>query len=151
MATGSTVGRIEIPRIDVSTIVREGTDTRILKRSAGLIPYTALPGEHGNVGIAAHRDSFFRNLKNIREGDVIRMTTTWGDYEYVVESTKIVQPANVEVLDPTTTPALTLVTCYPFNYVGSAPKRFIVRARQIDPAPATAKWWWSAAPWSGSV
>jgi sortase A len=133
MATGSLIGRIEIPRIDVSTVVREGTDRKTLKRSAGHVPETALPGEHGNVGIAAHRDSFFRNLRNVREGDTIRMTTTWGVYEYEVDSLQIVFPKNIEVLDPTPAPSMTLVTCYPFNYVGSAPKRFIVRARQVNP------------------
>jgi LPXTG-site transpeptidase (sortase) family protein len=133
MPRGSTVGRIEIPRISVSTLVREGSDDKTLKRAAGHVPYTALPGEHGNVGIAAHRDSFFRNLRNVREGDVIRMETSWGLYEYEVEALNIVMPENVEVLHPTPAPSLTLVTCYPFNYVGSAPKRFIVRARQVNP------------------
>jgi sortase A len=133
MARGSTVGRIEIPRIKVSALVREGSDDKTLKRAAGHVPYTSLPGEHGNVGIAAHRDTFFRNVRNIREGDIIRMKTTWGTYEYEVDSLKIVMPENVEVLNPTPAPSITLVTCYPFNYVGSAPKRFIVRARQINP------------------
>src|SRR5688572_2381737 len=137
MATGSLIGRIEIPRIDISTVVREGTDSKTLKRSAGHVPETALPGEHGNVGIAAHRDSFFRNLRNVREGDTIRMTTAWGVYEYEVESLQIVFPKNIEVLDPTPAPSVTLVTCYPFNYVGSAPKRFIVRARQVNPPVET--------------
>lgn len=134
MERGAVVGRIEVPRINVSAVVREGSDDKTLKKAAGHVPYTALPGEHGNVGIAAHRDSFFRNLRGVRQGDRIRVTTTWGTYEYEVDSLKIVKPENVEVLDPTPEPALTLVTCYPFNYVGSAPKRFIVRARQIEPA-----------------
>jgi LPXTG-site transpeptidase (sortase) family protein len=137
MATGSLIGRIEIPRIEISTVVREGTDSKTLKRSAGHVPETALPGEHGNVGIAAHRDSFFRNLRNVREGDTIRVTTTWGVFEYQVDSLQIVLPKNIEVLDPTPAPSMTLVTCYPFNYVGSAPKRFIVRARQVSPPVAT--------------
>jgi len=135
MARGSTIGRLEIPRINLSTVVREGSDDKTLKRAAGHVPYTPLPGEHGNVGIAAHRDSFFRNLRNIREGDVIRVKTSWGLYEYEVDSLKIVMPENVEVLNPTSAPSLTLVTCYPFNYVGSAPKRFIVRAKQVNPVP----------------
>ena len=134
MERGAVIGRIEVPRIKVSAVVREGSDDKTLKKAAGHVPYTALPGEHGNVGIAAHRDSFFRNLRNVKQGDRIRMTTTWGTYEYEVDSLKIVMPENVEVLDPTPDPALTLVTCYPFNFVGSAPKRFIVRARQIEPA-----------------
>jgi sortase A len=133
---GSMIGRLEIPRIKVSSIVREGSDDKTLKRAAGHVPYTALPGDTGNVGIAAHRDSFFRNLRNVREGDTIRITTTNGVYEYSVDSTKIVQPENIEVLNATPTPSLTLVTCYPFNYVGSAPKRFIVRAQQVNPPPS---------------
>jgi sortase A len=136
---GSTVGRIEIPRIKVSTLVREGSDDKTLKRAAGHVPYTALPGDQGNVGIAAHRDSFFRNLRNVREGDILLMKTSWGSYEYAVESLDIVMPENVEVLHPTPAPALTLVTCYPFNFVGSAPKRFIVRARQVNPPVADGK------------
>jgi sortase A len=131
---GALVGRIDIPRIKVSTAVREGADDKTLKLAAGHLPSTALPGARGNVGIAAHRDTFFRNLRGIREGDTIRMTTEWGVYEYKVDSLKIVRPENVEVLHATPTPSLTLVTCYPFNYVGSAPKRFIVRATQVNPA-----------------
>jgi sortase A len=130
---GSVIGRIEVPRIKVSAVIREGTDNKTLKRAAGHVPYTALPGERGNVGIAAHRDSFFRNLRGVREGDKITLKTAWGTYEYVVDSLKIVRPENVEVLDPTPNPSITLVTCYPFNYVGSAPKRYIVRARQVNP------------------
>jgi sortase A len=133
-ATGSMIGRLEIPRIKISSVVREGADDKTLKRAAGHVPYTPLPGEHGNVGIAAHRDTFFRNLRGVREGDAIRLTTTWGTFDYVVDSLKIVRPENIEVLNPTSDPSITLVTCYPFNYVGSAPKRFIVRARQISPS-----------------
>lgn len=131
---GEVVGRLEIPRIKVSAVVREGADDKTLKKAAGHVAYTALPGEKGNVGIAAHRDSHFRNLRNVKEGDLISMVTPWGKYEYEVESLKIVTPKNVEVLHTTPEPSLTLVTCYPFNYVGSAPKRFIVRARQVQPS-----------------
>jgi sortase A len=139
MVSGSMVGRLEIPRIKVSTIVREGSDETTLKRAAGHISSTALPGDRGNVGIAAHRDSFFRNLRHVREGDSIRMETMWGTYEYVVDSLEIVSPQNVEVLASTPSPALTLVTCYPFNFVGHAPKRFIVHARQVNPPPQAGK------------
>lgn len=143
MKPGSLVGRIEIPRIKVSATVREGSDDKTLKRAAGHIPNTSLPGEDGNVGIAAHRDSFFRNLRNIKEGDEIRMVTTWGTYRYEVHSLKIVTPNDVHVLNPGPEPLMTLVTCYPFNYVGSAPKRFIVQAREIgtesEPVPASAE------------
>ena len=91
-----------------------------------------MPGQVGNVGIAAHRDTFFRNLRDVRKGDELRFVTPEGTFSYEVESLKIVKPKNVEVLDPTPEPVITLVTCYPFNYVGSAPNRFIVRARQVE-------------------
>jgi sortase A len=129
------LGRIEIPRVNVSAVVREGVDTKTLRRAVGHVPRTALPGETGNVGVAAHRDTFFRGVRNIRKGDEIRMVTPDGTYKYVVDSLQIVWPNRVEVLDPTPYPAITLVTCYPFDYIGSAPKRFIVQARQIHPAP----------------
>ncbi len=129
---GSLVGRIEIPRVGVSTIVLEGVDHETLRRGAGHIPETSLPGEGGNVGIAAHRDSFFRALKDIRKNDIIRLETLQGTFSYRVEWTQIVQPEDTQVLDATGSPALTLVTCYPFYYVGSAPQRFIVRAQRVD-------------------
>jgi len=125
------VGRVEIPRLDISAMVREGVDAATLSRAVGHVPDTALPGAGGNVAIAAHRDTYFRNVRNIRKGDRIRMVTQRGTYEYAVDSLKIVSPTEVRVLDPTPEPVITLVTCYPFNYVGSAPKRFIVRARQV--------------------
>jgi sortase A len=128
LAEGSLFGRISIPRLDVSTIVLEGVDTSTLRRGAGHIPDTAQPGDHGNVGIAAHRDSFFRGLKDVRKNDIIRLETLDGTFRYRVDWTRIVTPDDTAVLDDTPDPALTLVTCYPFYYVGSAPKRFIVRA-----------------------
>jgi len=128
--TGEDIGRIEIPRLGISSIVRQGVDDGTLGRAVGHVPYTPLPGQTGNVGLAAHRDTYFRNLRGIREGDLIRLRTPKGTFEYTVESLRVVSPTTVEVLDPTPTPSLTLVTCYPFNYVGHAPKRFIVRATQ---------------------
>jgi sortase A len=125
------IGRIEIPRVKVSAVVKEGVDSKVLSRAVGHVPYTALPGQKGNVGVAAHRDTFFRGLRNVRHGDTIRLVTTDGVYLYKVDGMKIVWPKNVEVLDPTPQERLTLVTCYPFNYVGSAPKRFIVQAKQV--------------------
>ena len=125
------IGRIEIPRIKVSAVIKEGVDTKTLSRAVGHVPYTPLPGEKGNVGVAAHRDTFFRGLRDIRQGDVIRVVTHDGIYKYEVDSLKIVWPKNVEVLDPTPDERITLVTCYPFNYVGSAPKRFIVQGKQV--------------------
>lgn len=130
-AAGSTMGRLEIPRLRVSAVVRAGSDARTLRLAVGHIGGTALPGEPGNVGLAAHRDTFFRRLGEIRDGDQVRFVTPDGTFTYRVEGTRVVEPQDVWVLDPTTTPALTLVTCYPFRYVGSAPQRFVVRARLV--------------------
>jgi sortase A len=127
-AQGASIGRIEIPRLGVSAIIRAGSDARTLRLAVGYIPGTALPGEGGNTGLAAHRDTFFRRLRDIRTDDEIRIVTKEGTYRYEVDNTRIVQPKDVWVLNPTPQPALTLVTCYPFNYIGSAPERFIVRA-----------------------
>jgi sortase A len=127
---GETVGRIEIPRLGVSAIIKAGTDARTLQLAVGHIPGTALPGDIGNVGLAAHRDTFFRRLRDIESDDEIRLTTPEGSYTYRVARTDVVEPEDVWVLDPTDHPALTLVTCYPFSYVGSAPQRFIVRAQR---------------------
>lgn len=129
---GTLVGRIEIPRLGVSAIVLEGVGNKTLRRAVGHIPETPLPEAGGNVGLAAHRDSFFRDLKDVRKDDVITLETLEGTFQYRVEWTKIVEPEDTEVLGNTQVPALTLVTCYPFYYVGSAPERFIVRARRAD-------------------
>jgi sortase A len=129
---GSPLSRMGIPRLAVSVIISEGIKPRTLVRAAGHIPGTAFPDELGNVGIAGHRDTFFRKLSQIRKDDLITMTTPGGSYRYSVEWTRVVMPSQVEVLEPSSSAMLTLVTCYPFAYVGSAPKRFIVRARRID-------------------
>ena len=124
------IGRLEIPRLNVSTVVIEGDDNHSLRLGAGHVPGTALPGADGNVGIAAHRDTFFRPLRNIAADDRITLKTAHGEYHYIVDSTQIVRPDDVAVLRATSRPELTLVTCYPFYYVGSAPLRFVVHARQ---------------------
>ncbi|MEO7918480.1 MAG: class D sortase [Thermoanaerobaculia bacterium] len=134
-AVPDVIGRLEIPRLKLSTIVREGVDDATLKLAVGHIPDTPLPWQNGNVGLAGHRDTFFRSLERIRKNDLIRMTTLKGITTYRVESLRIVEPEDVFVLDASAGPVLTLVTCYPFVYVGSAPHRFIVRARGI-PEPA---------------
>ena len=131
LATGDLVGRLEISRLGLSAIVMEGVGRTTLRRAIGHIPGTALPGQPGNVGISGHRDSFFRPLRNIRQDDTITVTTPLGEYRYRVVSTRIVSPHDVGVLDPGETEMLTLVTCYPFYFVGSAPDRFIVRAERI--------------------
>ncbi len=124
------IGRIVIPRLGVRAVVKEGVDSTTLRRGVGHVPGTALPGDLGNVALAGHRDTFFRSLKDVKRDDVIRLETLEGDYEYVVQSTKIVYPKDVNVIAPTKDAELTLVTCYPFYYVGSAPQRFIVKARR---------------------
>ena len=128
LATGAVVGRVEIPRVGVSAIVREGDDTRTLRSAVGHIPGTAFPGDHGNAALAGHRDTFFRGLRDIRKGDQILLSTSAGDARYVVRNTRVVEPTDVSVLAPTSHSTLTLVTCYPFNYIGAAPRRFIVQA-----------------------
>jgi sortase A len=133
---GSAIGRIEIARLGVSAIVRAGSDARTLRLAVGHIPGTAFPGDRGNVGLAGHRDTFFRQLRNIQLDDVITIATVDGTYAYRVERTTIVDPDDVWVLDPTDHGVLTLVTCYPFSYVGSAPQRFVVRAR-LDQSAAS--------------
>jgi sortase A len=127
---GGVLGRLEIPRLHLSVMVLEGVDDRDLRRAAGHIPGTALPGEPGNIGIAAHRDTFFRPLRRIRPGDIITLATLAGTYHYHVVSTTIVLPEDFEVLHPEANDTLTLVTCFPFYYIGSAPDRFIVRAEK---------------------
>ncbi len=133
-AADGLIGRIEIPRLLLSAVVVEGIDKTTLRRAVGHIPGTALPGQAGNVGVAGHRDTFFRGLKDLRMKDEIQFSTLNGDFQYVVESLIIVEPDNVGVLAPSSGNILTLVTCYPFFYIGTAPKRFVVRARQA-PAP----------------
>jgi len=125
------IGRIDILRLGVSVIVVEGTAHKTFRRAAGHIAGTALPGQRGNIGIAGHRDTFFRPLRNIQRDDLITLTTPGGTYDYRVVSIRIVQPEDVAVLDSDGNEVLTLVTCYPFYFLGSAPQRFIVRAARV--------------------
>jgi sortase A len=126
------IGRLSVPRLRLSAMVREGIDRKTLKLAIGHIPATALPGQPGNVGVAGHRDTFFRGLKDLKTGDEIRFSTLSGDFQYVVEWLAIVDPDNAGSLAPSSEDVLTMVTCYPFYYVGAAPKRFVVRARQVS-------------------
>ncbi len=132
-AMSGLVGRLEIPRVGLSVVVAEGADDATLRRAAGHIPGTGLPGSSGNVGIAGHRDTLFRSLRGIRLEDTILLTTLQGAYRYRVVSTKIVDPSDVAVLNPDGGEILTLVTCYPFYFIGPAPDRFIVRAERVTP------------------
>jgi sortase A len=126
---GDSVARLEIPRLNVSVMVLEGTSPAVLRVAAGHIQGTALPGTTGNVGIAAHRDTFFRPLLEIRRNDEIVVTEPGGaTLRYRVDTLEIVGPEDVRVLQSTGRSELTLVTCYPFSYIGSAPKRFVVHA-----------------------
>ena len=128
---GSLIGRLEIPRLGLSAMLMEGDDAKTLRRAVGHIPGTPLPGGPGNVALSGHRDTFFRPLRNIRENDIIAVTTLEGEYRYRVVSTRIVAPDNLEVLSGSAGEILTLVTCYPFYFVGPAPDRFIVRAERL--------------------
>lgn len=131
---GAIVGHIEIPRLHISVPVLEGSGPNILAVAAGHIEGTSLPGTSGNMGIAAHRDTFFGPLREIRPDDIITVRTVNGDFSYAVSRTEVVAPTNVEVLHQTTDAELTLVTCYPFRYKGPSPKRFIVHATRITDA-----------------
>jgi sortase A len=127
---GDVVGRMDIPRLGVSVAVLQGTNSRMLRLGAGHIEGTPLPGQAGNIGIAGHRDTFFRDLKDIRKNDEIQIQTATGLFHYEVDWVKVVAPDDIDVLVSSTDSALTLVTCYPFYLVGPAPKRFVVRAHQ---------------------
>lgn len=124
---------LRIPKIHLEVPVLDGTDALTLNHAAGRIEGTALPGEAGNIGIGAHRDSFFRNLGKLRVGDSLELQTSTGTDIYIVDGTQVVMPTDVSVLDPTPTPSLTLVTCYPFGHIGKAPQRYIVTASLAQP------------------
>ena len=131
-STAGLLARLTVPRLDMAVMVAQGLDSRTLRRAAGHIPGTAPVGSGGNVGLAGHRDSFFRPLRDVRVGDEIVLTTPQSVSTYRVEWTEVVTPEATEVLRPTPYPALTLVTCYPFTFVGTAPDRLVVRARLVE-------------------
>jgi sortase A len=124
------LGRIQVQRLGISVIILQGTTAQTLRLGVGHIDGTALPGQPGNIGIAGHRDTYFRGLKDIRNDDQILVETATGVDRYEVDSLQITTPSDVAVLAPTTASALTLVTCYPFHYIGAAPERFIVHAHR---------------------
>jgi sortase A len=128
---GRVIGEVLIPRLGLRAIMVEGDSAAILQRAVGHLADTALPGESGNVVLAGHRDTFFRPLKRVHAGDAITLKTRDGDFKYVVESTAVVPPSAVHVLQPAAGRTLTLITCFPFSYVGPAPDRFVVRAREM--------------------
>ncbi len=130
---GSLFGELEIPRLGIDTIVLQGDDDSTLRLAAGHIPYTAAPDDPaGNVAIVAHRDTYFRSLRLIRPDDLIVVETPEGIHRYRVQFTRVVRPGDVALLESTPERTLTLVTCYPFYFIGSAPDRFIVRAAASD-------------------
>src|SRR5216683_1439748 len=131
-AAGTLLGRLEAPSVKMSTSVLEGSDDGTLSRGAGHIEDTPFPGQAGNIGIAGHRDTVFRPLRNIKVGDPLNLTTADRVFRYRITKTLIVGPDDVYVLDPTDRPTMTLVTCYPFEFVGHAPRRFIVQAQLVE-------------------
>jgi len=129
---------LRIPKIQLEVPVLEGTDDLTLNRGVGHITGTATAREHsGNMGIAGHRDGFFRGLKDISVGDAIEVVLPERTETYLIDQISIVDPSNVSVLQTRSRPSLTLVTCYPFYFVGSAPKRYIVQASVVESAPAS--------------
>lgn len=129
---GEIIGRVDIPRLKLSAAVAEGDDDKTLGKAVGHLPDTPLPWHRrGNVALAAHRDGLFRSLEGIRLDDDIRIVTSRGEYHYRVTKMHIVDPEDVWVIAPTDTPTITLITCYPFSFVGNAPRRFIVKAELV--------------------
>jgi sortase A len=129
---GSWVARLDAPSVRLSATVLEGSDDGTLARGAGHIEDTPFPGQPGNIGIAGHRDTTFRAVRNLHVGDPLELTTSDRIYRYLITKAFIVEPEDVYVLDPGDRPMLTLVTCYPFTYIGHAPHRYILQAVLVD-------------------
>lgn len=128
---GDVIGQIQVSRIGLSAIVVQGDSDDVLRRAVGHVPETALPGQSGNIALAGHRDTIFRPLRDIQVGDIVALKTSFGDHTYQVSSTEVVPPTDIEVLQSRGDNELTLITCFPFHYIGHAPNRFIVRAREV--------------------
>jgi sortase A len=135
LRNGEVIGRLIVPRLHLRAIVREGAGEDTLGVALGHIPGTALPGPTGNVGVAGHRDTLFRALREIRQDDLIEFETLHGNYSYRVRLMKVVNPKSVDVLQASQSPEITLVTCFPFHYLGPAPNRFIVQASLVSQEP----------------
>ena len=129
---GNSIAKLSIPRLNSVLYVLEGTDDQDLKRGPGHLQGTVMPGANGNCVIAGHRDTHFRVLKDIAKGDEITVQSRQGTYKYRVSGISVVTPDNVDSLQPTSKPVLNLITCFPFEYVGSAPRRFVVHADLIQ-------------------
>ncbi len=134
LTEGDVIGEIQIPRLGLNAIVVQGDSPASLRRAVGHLSKSALPGEWGNVALAGHRDTFFRPLRDIRLGDEIRFRTRERSFHYRVESIEVVAPTDLRVLESSTGHDLTLLTCFPIYYLGPAPKRLIVRAREVEGA-----------------
>jgi LPXTG-site transpeptidase (sortase) family protein len=133
VAPGTVLGQFEVPRLELSYVLLEGTDNRTLGRSVGHVEGTGLPGSAGNISIAGHRDTHFRKLEWIHRDDEIVLTSRDGARDvYRVEWSRLFKPGDIQVLDESHGPAVTLITCFPFEYVGSAPLRLVVRALPVD-------------------
>jgi len=128
---GQTVAKLTLPRLEASLFVIEGTEQKELKKGPGHMPGTALPGVKGNCVIAGHRDTHFRVLEGIKQGDRVELETKYGKFRYEVRSMEVVSPSNVSSLAPTDHAVLHLITCYPFDYVGHAPKRMVIEAALV--------------------
>jgi sortase A len=135
LGEGDVIGEIQVPRLGLNAIVVQGDSPANLRQAVGHLSKSALPGEWGNVALAGHRDTFFRPLHDIHLGDEIVLKTHERSFVYRVESIEVVAPTDIRVLESSTGHDLTLLTCFPFYYVGPAPKRFIVRAREVDKMP----------------
>jgi sortase A len=134
LARGSLIGRVDVPRLGLSAAIAEGDDDATLGKAVGHLPDTPLPWQQtGNAAFAAHRDGLFRPLRDIQINDEVKVVTPRGEFLYRVKKTQVVNPEDVWVLAPTATPSVTLITCYPFSFVGHAPKRFIVQAERVVP------------------
>jgi sortase A len=131
------LGLIEIPRLDTSAIVEEGVSTGTLWKAVGHMPGTALPGQAGNAVLAGHRDTYFSGLGDLKQGDPLIFQSPSATYSYRVESARIVDPDDLTVLSASKEPTLTLITCYPFHYIGSAPQRYVVTAREVQEPDST--------------
>jgi sortase A len=132
LAEGEVLGELQVPRLGLNAIVIQGDSAALLRRAVGHLSNSALPGQQGNVALAGHRDTFFRPLRDIRVGDEVRFKTAEHVFEYRVVWIEVVAPTDIRVLESSTEHVLTLLTCFPFHYVGPAPKRFVVRAREVE-------------------
>lgn len=132
-AEGAAIGEIRIDRLKVDAVIAEGDSDAVLRRAVGHLPDTPMPGESGNVVLAAHRDTFFRPLKGVQPGDIVEIVTEDQIWRYQVDWSRVVSPSDTSVLADAGASTLTLVTCFPFEYIGRAPTRFVVRATAVRP------------------